>query len=260
MHGVARVLLLIVLSGTGAVSADELPDVLDRVRTAIVGVGTAYPPRQPIAGERPNQLMGTGFAVGDGQLVVTNHHVLPDLLDYENRQSLVVFAGRGRDARVHVARIVARDREHDLAILRIETTRLPTLSLGDSGSVREGETMAFTGFPIGAVLGLYPVTHLGIVSSITPIARTAGDSSELSAVQLQRMRNPYNVFQLDAIAYPGNSGSPVFRPDTGKVIGVVNSVFVKESREALLERPSGISYAIPVQYVHNLLESIGSGD
>lgn len=259
MRGAVRVLFLMLLTAATAVAKD-LPDVLDGVRPAVVGVGTAYPPRQPIAGQKPNQILGTGFAVGDGQLVVTNHHVLPELLDHDNRQSLVVFAGRGRDARVHVARIVARDAQHDLAILRIESTRLPTLTLGDSETVREGETMAFTGFPIGAVLGLYPVTHMGIVSSITPIARTAGDSSELSAVQLQRMRNRYNVFQLDAIAYPGNSGSPVFRPDTGEVIGVVNSVFVKESREAVLERPSGISYAIPVQYVRSLMESIGGTD
>lgn len=259
MSGIVKVLSLLMLLPCAAMAA-SLPDVLDGVRPAIVGVGTAYPPRQPISGQKPNQLLGTGFAVGDGQLIVTNHHVLPDLLDTDNRQSLAVFAGRGRSAKVHVARIVARDREHDLAILRIESTRLPTISLGDSGSVREGESMAFTGFPIGAVLGLYPVTHMGIVSSITPIARTAGDSSELTAVQLQRMRNRYDVFQLDAIAYPGNSGSPVFRPDTGEVIGVVNSVFVKESREAVLERPSGISYAIPVQYVHTLLESIGGAD
>ena len=259
MSAVVRGLFLLMVAA-GAAVAKDLPDVIDAVRPAIVGVGTAYPPRQPIAGQRPNQLFGTGFAVGDGQLIVTNHHVLPELLDYDNRQSLAVFAGRGRDAKVHVARIVARDQEHDLAILRITSTRLPTLSLGDSANVREGETMAFTGFPIGAVLGLYPVTHLGIVSSITPIARTANDSSELSAVALQRMRNPYDVFQLDAIAYPGNSGSPVYRPDSGEVIGVVNSVFVKESREMVLERPSGISYAIPVRFVHALLESIDGDD
>lgn len=255
MQAVLRVVFFLFATASAA-SAGELPDVIDAVRPAIVGVGTAYPPRQPIGGQRANQLLGTGFAVGEGQLIVTNHHVLPEMLDMENRQSLAIFAGRGRDAKVHIARVVARNKEHDLAILQIESTRLPTLVLGDSSKVREGETMAFTGFPIGGVLGLYPVTHLGIVSSITPIARTANDSGELSAVQLQRMRNRYDVFQLDAIAYPGNSGSPVFRPDSGEVIGVVNSVFVKESRESVLERPSGISYAIPVQYVHALLKRL----
>jgi S1-C subfamily serine protease len=68
------------------------------------------------------------------------------------------------------------------------------------------------------------------------------------------MRNPYVVYQLDMVAYPGNSGSPVYDVDTGKVIGVVNSVFVKGTKESVLEKPSGISYAIPVKYVHDLLK------
>ncbi len=62
------------------------------------------------------------------------------------------------------------------------------------------------------------------------------------------------MFELDAIAYPGNSGSPVWHPDTGEVLGVVNSVYVKGAKEAALSAPSGISYAIPVKYVHQLLE------
>ena len=146
------------------------------------------------------------------------------------------------------------DEKHDLALLEIQGSPLPVLTLGDSASVREGQEVAFTGFPIGAVLGLYPVTHRGMVSVITPMARPADTSKTLTAIQLQHMRNPFNAFQLDATAYPGNSGSPVYEPGTGRVIGVLNSVFVKESRESVLERPSGISYAIPVIHVHKLLE------
>lgn len=232
-----------------------LPDTIEQVRPSIVGIGTAYPPRQPLGGKPPNSLNGTGFVVGDGRFVVTNFHVLPELLDYENNQSLVVFSGRGRKARVHPAEVLVRDALHDLALLRIEGGPLPALALGSAARMREGDRVAFTGFPIGAVLGLYPATHEGIIASITPVVRTADTSRELSAAQLMRMRNPYNVFQLDAIAYPGNSGSPLYLPDSGKVIGVVNSVFVKESRETILERPSGITYAIPVQYVHDLINS-----
>ena len=68
------------------------------------------------------------------------------------------------------------------------------------------------------------------------------------------MRNPFVVYQLDIVAYPGNSGSPVYNVETGEVIGVVNSVFVKGTKESVLEKPSGISYAIPVRYVHDLLK------
>jgi serine protease Do len=92
------------------------------------------------------------------------------------------------------------------------------------------------------------------VSVITPFARPANTSKTLTADQLRRIRNPFNVFQLDATAYPGNSGSPVYEPDTGRVIGVINSVFVKEGKESMLAKPTGISYAIPVNYVKALLQ------
>ena len=58
-------------------------------------------------------------------------------------------------------------------------------------------------------------------------AMSVADSArDLSPAQLRARREPFNVFQLDAVAYPGNSGSPVYLAGTGEVIGVVNSVFV----------------------------------
>ncbi|MEM1142052.1 MAG: serine protease [Pseudomonadota bacterium] len=259
---IRTIILLVSLAVSNAASAEaplSLADVIDLVRPAVVGVGTAYPPRQPLGGKPANQLRGTGFAIGDGLLIATNDHVLPETVDTENRQSLAVFVGRGSGATVRVATVAARDPDHDLALLKIEGYPLPTLALGETDQVREGDLVAFTGFPIGAVLGLYPVTHSGIVSSITPMVRAADSVKNLTATQLQRMRDPYEVFQLDAVAYPGNSGSPVYRAFTGELIGVINSVFVKESREALLERPSGISYAVPVRHLRVLLKRVDSG-
>jgi S1-C subfamily serine protease len=71
---------------------------------------------------------------------------------------------------------------------------------------------------------------------------------------IRAMRNPYDVLQLDATAYPGNSGSPVYDQNTGRVLGVINSVLVKTTKEAMIEKPSGISYAIPVSFVRELLK------
>ena len=50
-----------------------------------------------------------------------------------------------------------------------------------------------------------------------------------------------HVLQLDATAYPGNSGSPVYDQSTGQVLGVINSVLVKANKEAAIDKPSGIS-------------------
>ncbi len=232
-------------------TAATLPETIVRVKPSIVGVGTMQRTRRP-----PGRFVGTGFVVGDGRHVVTNAHVVPETLATEKREFLAVLVG-GPRPEVRRARKVAADRVHDLALLAIDGKPLPALRIGDSARVREGELYAFTGFPIGMVLGMRPVTHRGIVSAITPIAIPQRRGRDLDPKLIRRLRNPYLVFQLDATAYPGNSGSPLYDPASGAVVGVVNSVFVKESKEHVLDRPSGISYAIPATYVRALLERNG---
>ena len=102
-----------------------------------------------------------------------------------------------------------------------------------------------------------PVTHRGIVSSITPIAVPQLAASLLNPKLIKRLSRPYDVFQLDATAYPGNSGSPLYDPGSGEVVGIVNRVFVKESKENVLEHPSGITYAIPINHAAALLRAAG---
>lgn len=229
--------------------AKPLADSIQQVKPSVVGVATYLPTRSP-----PVNLLGTGFVVGDGYHVVTNAHVIPDKFNVTKKERLVVLFGQGRQPSVRETRVFQTDESHDLALLRLKGRALKPLKLGNASQVREGEEIAFTGFPIGLVLGLFPATHRGIVASITPVAIPASSAKELDITHIQRLRSPYNVFQLDATAYPGNSGSPVFLAETGEVIGIVNKVFVKQTKESVLEKPSGITYAIPINYVKALLE------
>lgn len=240
------------------VSAGTLADVVEQLTPSVVGVGAAFPPRSPTRGRPTQRLSGSGFAVrlSDRALIVTNAHVIPEDVDSVNGEMLSVFIPRGKAAEVRPARLVASDPVHDLALLAYEGAALPGVPLATGGARRPGERVAFTGFPIGAVLGLFPATHEGIIAAITPIARPADNGRQLTAAALRRLREPFDVYQLDAIAYPGNSGSAVYLSETGEVIGVMNSVFVKDTRESLLEKPSGISYAIPVRYVLELAGSL----
>ena len=64
-------------------------------------------------------------------------------------------------------------------------------------------------------------------------------------------------FKSNLSKSPGNSGSPLYAADSGEVIGILNKVFVKESKETVLEKPSGISYAIPVKYLTQLAKRQG---
>lgn len=250
MNGTAviRVIGLLSVVATAVPASADLPDTVEAIRPSVVAVGTYQTTRRP-----PAAFRGTGFVVGDGQLVATNNHVVPDKLDEANRERLTIFAGRGKAIDMRSVTVVARDPEHDLALLRISGAPLKPVRLGSESGVREGQAIAFTGFPVGMVLGLYHVTHRGIVAAITPIAIPGFGGKDLSPQAVKALRDPYDVYQLDATAYPGSSGSPLYDAGTGEVIGVINSVLVKATKEAVLESPSGITYAIPVRFLKALM-------
>ena len=239
--------LFLIMFFSVTISADSLPDLIDKTKQSIVAVGTYMPKRSPKA-----LFLGTGFAINDGRLIVTNAHVLPKKIDAMGFEVLTVYIKQNGQSKKLDVKVVAIDKEHDIAILQLLSGTLPALAL-ESSVVREGQSIAFTGYPIGMVLGLYPVTHTGIVSAISPVAIPMMRSRQLNAKLLKRLRDPFKVYQLDATAYPGNSGSPVYSTETGRVIGIVNKVFIKESKETVLSKPSGITYAIPIKYLNNLL-------
>lgn len=258
VRSLLRPLMLVAVFLAPLSQGSELPALLEKIRPGVVGVGTTYPPRQPnVRGERFAYL-GTGFVVGNGRQIITNAHVIGVELEADNHQTLAVFSGHGAQAIAHPARVVRIDEEHDLALLEIDGVALPALTLGDSDEVREGQEIAFTGFPIGMVLGLYPATHRGIIAAITPTAQPTQHANELSTLRISRSRSGFDAFQLDATAYPGNSGSPVFELTNGRVVAIINSVMVKETREAMLSRPSGITYAVPANYISPLLKAAGA--
>ena len=229
-----------------------LIEVVAKAKPSVVCVGTYNATDAPRFGFR-----GTGFAVADGSLVVTNAHVLPERGsgDAEPRLAVQVIAANGT-LELRPASLVTFDPTHDLALLRIEGAALPALALADSKTIREGQAIAFIGFPIGSALGFKPVTHRGIISSITAIALPMPAARQLNEQAIKRLRSgSFDIFQLDATAYPGNSGGPVLDVDTGEVVGVINMVLVKSTKESALSAPSGISYAVPAAFVVDLLKS-----
>jgi S1-C subfamily serine protease len=229
----------------------EFPDTIEKIKPSIVAIGTFKQTNSPAF-----VLRGTGFVVGDGGKIATNSHVVPESPDPDGTALVVQTRSINGELHLRRAQLVNRDKEHDIAILQIEGAKLPALILADSDAVREGQSIGFTGFPIGGALGFSPVTHRGIVSSITPIALPGGNAQQLNQRLIRQLKNgTFNIFQLDATAYPGNSGSPVFNVENGAVIGIINMVFIKGSKESALSQPSGISYAIPATYLKLLLDN-----
>ena len=240
--------------GIAPAGAGDLRQTIKAVKPSIVAVGTYQVTRRP-----PARLLGTGFAIGDGLLVLTNAHVVPDRIDDRNREAIAVFSKTDTGTATRSAEVLGLDREHDVAVLRITGPPLPPLKMGDDAEIEEGQHVAFTGYPIGPVLGLHATTHRGIVSAISPISLPQVSPRQLDPRMIRQLRSPFDVFQLDATAYPGNSGSPLYDAATGLVYGIVNSVFVKGSKERVLQDPSGITYAIPIRYAKALLEEVGTG-
>lgn len=244
--------LAALLAGFGnTAKAQNLPDTIEKIKPSIVGIGTFQRTRRP-----PSVFRGTGFAIADGFHIVTNAHVLPEKVDSERKEVVAVFTGKANAIDIREATKVAESRDHDIAVLKITGRPLTAMVLGDSNRVREGETFAITGFPIGMVLGLNAVTHRAMIAAVTPIVIPQLSGQNLERKVLTRLTAPYNVFQLDATAYPGNSGSPLYHPESGQVVGIINKVFIQETKESVLQKPSGISYAIPIIHLQDLLKKL----
>ena len=238
------------LASTPVHAQADLPATIARIKPSIVAVGSFERLRSP-----QFSFAGTGFAIGDGTLIATNEHVVSKIGVGEGNEVLAIAVRTGDGVQIRKVRKLASDTAADLALLKVDGAIIPALVLGNSANVREGETYMLTGFPIGAVLGLYPVTHRAMIAAVTPIAIPAARADKLDARMVRRLSaGAYTVFQLDGTAYPGNSGSPVYHAESGLVVGVVNSVFVKGTKESALTQPSGITYAIPAQKLKELLD------
>ena len=236
----------------------DLVDSIRVVKPSIVIVGSYKATNSPRF-----TLRGTGFVVASddqptSHLVITNAHVLPPPGQDDDLASVSVQIQRSKnELEMRKAELIALDAQHDLALLRLEGAAVPALRLGDSARVQEGQSVAFTGFPIGTALGFSPVTHRGVISSIASAALPMPTAQQLNQKAIRGLRaGSFDIFQIDATAYPGNSGGPLFDVESGAVLAVVNMVFIKGTRESALSNPSGISYAIPSQHILPLFQSL----
>jgi S1-C subfamily serine protease len=235
----------------------DLASTISQIKPAIAIVGTYKATNSPRFA-----LRGTGFVVAEGvqtqgNRLVTNAHVLVPASDADPDATLVVQLRVGNNLwQTRPAKVLEVDVLHDLALLRFDGPASAAFKVRSSDTVQEGQSVAFMGFPIGGALGFSPVTHRATISSIAPAALPTPTASQLNPKVIRSVRgnSPFDIFQLDGTAYPGNSGGPLFDPDNGEVLGVVNMVLIKGTRESALSNPSGISYAVPSRYVLELLE------
>jgi S1-C subfamily serine protease len=171
---------------------------------------------------------GTGFIVQSNGLIVTNAHVAG------NAFSITVTLA---DATKVPATIVGIDASHDLAVVKVNRTKLPVVELGDSRAVQVGDSVV----AIGNALALEgsPTVTSGIVSALHRTIST--ENSTLN-----------DVIQTDAAINPGNSGGPLVDA-SGRVIGINTAI-------ASPADANNIGFAIAISSAETTLRKLESGE
>ncbi len=242
------ILLLLLFSGDVVAHEYNLIETLKKVKPSIIAIGTYHPRSKPAI-----NFYGTGFVFSKNGYAITAEHVISAINKKDNENNLSAFFPGVGNSKKFRARVLTKNTKYDLAIIKLEGSGFDHVRLGNSSNIKEGQSIAICGYPYGPVLGLYPTTQTGIISNISPMAIPVQKSSLLSNKMIKALKDPYTIFQLDCTAFPGNSGGPLFLPETGDVIGVLNSGFVRVTKENK-QISTGISYAIPINYVRELID------
>ena len=224
--------------GNLAPTADEsaVANVADKASKSVVSIITNIEESSSLrTTTRQSAAAGTGIIVSKDGYIVTNKHVV------SKASSIRVIASDG--TRYDDVRVVGEDLLNDIAYLKLEVgnTVLTPLSLGDSATVRVGQSVV----AIGNALGRYQNTVTsGIISGKgRPVtAATSGNST-------QRTESLTDLIQTDAAVNSGNSGGPLLNR-SGQVIGI---------NVAVATNAQGISFAIPVNAMKGTLKSVLAG-
>jgi serine protease Do len=226
--------------GTTAVSLTELSTSLEtlakRVRPSVVQIfSTGYASAEESESSNTSSLLskqrstGSGVILSEDGLILTNNHVVHNALKIEVKLHNENPGKRMPDSIVS-AKLIGVDREADLAVIKIEKTGLPKMTLGDSSKLRQGQLVMAFGNP----LGLEGSVSMGIVSS--------------TARQL-KLDDPMTYVQTDAPINPGNSGGPLVDSE-GLVVGI-NTFILTQSGGS-----EGIGFAVPSNLVRSSYEQI----
>ena len=172
---------------------------------------------------------GSGFILTEDGYVITNFHVVEDATGID-----VVM----HDGTEYAAELVGKDSSNDLAVLKVEATGLPAVTLGSSNDLVIGDMVVAIGNPLGELASTQTV---GYVSGIDREVSTSGSITTISMIQ------------TDAAINPGNSGGPLFNM-YGQVIGITTAKYSGTTGSgASIE---GIGFAIPIDDVEPLISDL----
>jgi len=203
-------------SAQGEIDDQEVPEIFRKF------FGPGGPNGHPrIDGTRVS--LGSGFVISNDGYILTNNHVV------DGADTVTV---RLSDRREFDAKVIGTDAESDVALLKVNASGLPTVSVGDSTKLKPGQWVVAIGSPFNFD---HSVTH-GVVSYV---GRGFGGADQ-----------QYVPFiQTDVPINRGNSGGPLFNLD-GQVVGINSQIYSNTGSSV------GISFAIPINIAMNTVEQI----
>lgn len=207
---------------------NSIADMIENVSKSVVGISKFQNKSDSIfSGNFATQIgTGTGVIVSPNGYILSNSHVTG-----EKHSSCYVTLENGN---TYDAKVVWADADLDLSICKINGYSLNSVSLGDSDSIKSGNTVYAIGNPIG--FEFQRTVTSGIVSAIN---RTIKLEEENSVSYMT------DLIQTDATINPGNSGGPLLLP-TGEIIGI-NTVKITSAE--------GIGFAVPINVVKPVIQS-----
>ncbi len=185
------------------VQSDPIVAVVKRVAPAVVNVTSSTLTQDALGGVQPGKGVGTGSIIRSDGVIVTNFHVVEGALNLK-------VTLPPPDGHSFQARVIGGDSDHDLAVLKIGATNLPTVPLGNSSKLALGERVVALGYALALPGG--PTVTSGIISGLARTVQVQDPSQGIT-------RTLEDALQTDAAINPGNSGGPLVDLG-GNVIGI----------------------------------------
>jgi putative serine protease PepD len=206
----------------------SVADIAKRVIPSVVSIE---------ADDKEGASTGTGFVIESNGYILTNNHVIAQAVTGKGTINVTLNNGQK-----YVAKVVGRDSAYDLAVLKIATTGLTALQLGDSDKVSVGDSV----IAIGSPLGLSGTVTLGIISAKDRAVIAGEEGGDNSFI---------NALQTDAAINPGNSGGPLV-DSTGAVIGVNSAIATLGSSFGSQSGSIGLGFAIPINQARKTADQL----
>jgi putative serine protease PepD len=223
----------------GSANLVSVKSVVERAPNSIAGIAARVSPSvvSISVNSQNGSDTGSGFFIQKNGYILTNNHVVENAVLYGGTITVNLA-----NEKSYPAKVIGRDTSYDLAVLKINVTDAPALSLGNSDDIQVGDTV----IAIGSPLGLAGTVTSGIISAKNRAVTAGSGTGESSFI---------NALQTDAAINPGNSGGPLVDA-SGAVIGVNSAIASLGSGFGSQSGSIGLGFAIPINQARKTAEQL----